>query len=188
MSWLTRESVVAEVVDRVSEVTAKTAARRVIAQGVYQFDEIAKAASGAIVAGDALEREWFCDSICMVHIDGEKETYYLARSPDANKFLEFNVVHWTHWVGRLTALIRDRLDNELPYPESLVYGPPSMPHKLAVREIGPWVRYQFTNGKLADYTLRDTGGELARPAEAEVAPQLLIQIPDCKGQRNRSSD
>ncbi len=172
MPWLTSTSVRDETDSKVREIKEKIERRRRVTTPTYEHEQIAKIVGESLGAGIAILREWFCDSVGMSWGGGDHNTFYISRAPVASTFAEYNVVHWTHWLGRLSTQIREYIDINGCYPVRLVYGPPHMPQDVLAREVGPWIRYKFIDGRLVEYSFRDAAGtvDLATESPSAQAP------------------
>lgn len=166
MPWLTHADVRDDMEARVSDLTAKIDGRRAVASPQYDHAEIAAIVGNTLAAGNSLKKKWFYSSLGIDWGEGDRETWYVAKAPVAAIFANECVVHWTHWIGRLYTQIREHQDVHGEYPDVLEYGPPNQESKRAV---GPFVRYQFTDGKLVNYDFTDSSGVFAQPAEGADA-------------------
>jgi hypothetical protein len=126
MSWLTSANVETEAQLKVNEVKAKTNNRRSSVSQSYEHELIAKIVGSSLAAGQAIQQEWFCDSVGIVWDDEDsaRETWYVCRAPVAATFTNEQIVHWTHWIGRVSTLVREYLDVHGKFPEKVAYGPP----------------------------------------------------------------
>ena len=183
MPWLTNETVVTEVEKKVAELHRRIDGRRNSADSSLSQHPaakisdpsspsqqlLAKIVGESLTAGQAIQKEWFCDSLGVMWEAGDPETWYVCRAPVAAVFTSHEVVHWTHWIGRVSTLIRDYIDEHGTFPSHLEYGPPG---RATRRPLGPWVRYQFENGRLQEYEFRDVAGT-SSPALAKTPLEEL---------------
>jgi hypothetical protein len=164
MPWISPESAVDDVEEKISEIREKIDQRRKNSSLTYEYKEIAQAVGDSLAAGTALRREWFYSSVGIDWDGEEAESFYVVKAPIAGSFATDYVVPWTHWIGRVCTQIRHYIEENGGFPSSLVYGPKG---RQSPRKVGPLIRYQFKDGVLVDCEYTDTLG--ARSLFAELA-------------------
>lgn len=100
-----------------------------------------------------LDKAWWSHSLGLEFSTKDRATYYVVShshySVGNSQLEEFEVVPWTHWVGRAVLLVKAAVEKNGKYPATLRCGGFGAERE---RPIGPWVSYRFEDGILREHS------------------------------------